>query len=288
MFVRGIDEIWAADLVEMQEFAKDNDGYRYILTVIDVFSKYGWMKPLKNKTGVEVADALSNIFKSSGRKPAKIWCDKGKEFYNKSVDKLVELYSTENEEKSCVIERWNRTMKERMYKYFTAHNTRRYVDVLDELVSHYNNTVHSSTKMTPVLASNKQNEGLVYLTLYDDVIHSPRNDTKPKFKVGDKVRISRKKGKFEKGFTPNWTEEIFTISTIQYTDPITYKIVDTNNEEIKGTFYTEELQKTTQDTFRIEKVLETKGNKLFVKWLGYPDSFNSWVNKSDVVPLDST
>ena len=177
MFVRGIDEIWAADLVEMQEFAKDNDGYRYILTVIDVFSKYGWMKPLKNKTGVEVADALSNIFKSSGRKPAKIWCDKGKEFYNKSVDKLVELYSTENEEKSCVIERWNRTMKERMYKYFTAHNTRRYVDVLDELVSHYNNTVHSSTKMTPVLASNKQNEGFVYLTLYDDVIHSPRNDT---------------------------------------------------------------------------------------------------------------
>ena len=108
---------------------------------------------------------------------------------------------------------------------------------------------------------------------------------KPKFKVGDKVRITRKKGIFEKGYTTRWTEEVFTVSKIQHTDPITYKIVDENNEEIQGTFYEQELQKTTQEMFRIEKVLRRKGNKSLVKWLGYPDSFNSWVDNSDLVKL---
>ena len=94
------------------------------------------------------------------------------------------------------------------------------------------------------------------------------------------MRISKLKRRFEKGYTPNWTEEVFTISKIQYTDPITYKITDASGDEIIGTFYTEELQKTTQEVFRIEKVLKTKGNKIFVKWMGYPDKFNSWIYKN--------
>ena len=104
---------------------------------------------MKNKTWVEVAEAFSKIFKE--RRPEKIWVDKGKEFYNKTVKALgVELYSTENEEKSCVVERWNRTMKEKMYKYFTANSTMKYLHVIDEMVSNYNSTRHSSIKMTPV------------------------------------------------------------------------------------------------------------------------------------------
>ena len=119
------------------------------MTVIDVFfSKYGWMKPLKSKTGLEVANGLDKIFKE--RKPDKLWVDLGREFYNKEVRKLVTLYSTENEEKSSVAERWNRnrTMKEKMFKYFSANSTRRYIDVLDEFVEQYNNTKHSSIGMT--------------------------------------------------------------------------------------------------------------------------------------------
>ena len=136
--------------------------------VIDVLSKYGWIVPLKSKTGVDVADALNKIFKE--RRCSKMWVDKGLEFYNKHVKALllafnVQLYSTENEEKSCVVERWNRTMKEKMFKYFSANSTRKYINVLDEMVNKYNNTRHSSIKMTPVEASDKKDENIVWLNL---------------------------------------------------------------------------------------------------------------------------
>ena len=126
----------------------------------------------------------------SGRKPVKLWVDKGKEFYNKDVKGLFELYSTENEEKSCVIERWNRTMREKMFKYFTANSTRRYIDILDEMVSNYNDTRHTSIKMTPAKASLKVNEKTVWMNLYGDEISEP---IKPKFSIGDKVRIHEEK-----------------------------------------------------------------------------------------------
>jgi hypothetical protein len=274
----------------MQQYADDNDGYRYILVVIDVFSKYGWMRPLKHKTGEEVAAAFRDIFDSQTngvmRKPDMLWVDDGKEFYNKHVKPLVQIYSTQNFEKSCVAERWVRTMKGIMFKFFTANNTRRYIDVLQDLVLHYNQTKHSSIKMTPTMASDPKNKHIVYSNLYDDMIHDS-SKPKQKFSVGDHVRITKKHGVFDKSYLPLWTEELFEISAIQYTIPITYKIKDMNGEEIKGTFYEQELQKSSQEVFRIEKVLKTKGNKLFVKWLGYSDDFNSWVDKGDVVALTS-
>ena len=140
--MNGIDEIWAADLINMQAFSQDNNGIKYLLTVIDIFSKFVWIMPLNRKTRQEVANAFSRILKE--RRPSKIWVDNDREFYNKDVQKLVELYSTENEGKSCVIEIFNRTIKEKMFKYFSANNTRKYVDVLDLLVDQYNNTIHSS------------------------------------------------------------------------------------------------------------------------------------------------
>jgi len=154
-----------------------------------VFSKYGWMLSFKDKTGKSVADVFKEIFKKSKRKPEKLWTDKGREFYNKDVEELgVELYSTENAEKSSVVERWNRTMKEKMFKYFTANNTKKYIDVLDDFVERYNKTRHSSIKMTPVEASKKANEVRVYRNLYPDLTRLPM---RAKFKTGDKVRIQR-------------------------------------------------------------------------------------------------
>ena len=173
-----------------------------------------------------------------------------------------------------------------MFHFFTANNTYRYIDVLQDMVTHYNNSKHSSIKMTPVQASLPENEAQVYLNLYDDVIHDTSEWPKPKFAVGDKVRITKKHTVFKKSYLPLWTEELFEISSIQYTNPITYKLRDLNNEEISGTFYEQELQKSHQDTFRIEKVLKTKGDKLFVKWLGYSDDFNSWIDKKNVASLN--
>ncbi|WAR13645.1 YMD3-like protein [Mya arenaria] len=221
------------------------------------------------------------------RKPKKMWADKGKEFYNKDVQNLVEIYSTENEEKSSVVERWNRTMKEKMWKYFSANSTNKYIDILNDLVDQYNGTKHSSIKMTPVETSMKKNENRVYKNLYAErkapgTLCQPLASSKPKYPVGDRVRITKKKKTFEKGYTPRWTEEVFSVSEIQYTNPVTYKIKDYNKEEIQGTFYEQELQKTDQEIFRIERVIQKKGKKALVKRLGYPESFNSWVERSDL------
>ena len=189
VLVSGIDKIWAANLADMKEFSKDNRGVTYLLCVIDIFSKYGWLVPLKDKTGKSFASALRVIFEE--RKPEKMWVDKGKKFYNGDVKSLIELYSTENEEKSSVVERWIRTMKERMWKYFTDNNTNVYIDILPDLVEDYNNTKHSSIKMTPVEASMKKNELAVWRNLYPDRLKPVK--VTPKFSVGDKVRITKKK-----------------------------------------------------------------------------------------------
>ena len=270
----------------MQQFSKWNKGFRYLLMVLDVFSKYGWIVPLKDKKGETVAEAFKTIFKE-GRKPQYLWTDKGKEYYNKHVKEILDnnkitLYSTENEEKSSVCERWNRTIKSKMWKQFTVQGNTQYLDMLPKLVKQYNNTKHSSIKMTPIEASKQKNQGTVYFNLYGDM--EPLS-AKPKFKVGDKVRISKyKRNVFDKGYTPNWTEEVFTVDKIQYTNAITYKIKDLNDEEIKGSFYEPELLIAKQDVFRIDKVIgrDYKKKQALVKWKGYSDDFNSWVNIKDL------
>jgi hypothetical protein len=187
--------------------------------------------------------------------PSKYGVTKGPNSTTSTLEKLVDLYSSENSEKSSIIELWSRTIKDRMFKYFTANNTRRYFDVLNDMMSQYNNTKHSAIKMTPVQASNPENLYQTYMNLYGDIVHDNSPRPMPKFSVGDKIRITVKKDVFRKGYLSRWTEELFTVSAIQYTDAITYKIKDLNGEEIKGTFYEQEMQKSTQDTFRIEMVL---------------------------------
>ena len=286
VIVNHIDKIWAADLVDMQKFSKWNRGYKYLMMVIDVFSKYGWIIPLKDKKGESVTNAFKTIL-NKGRKPQYLWVDKGKEFYNQHLKDLldkynIQIYSTENEEKSSVVERWNTTIKNKMWKQFTIQGNTQYLDMLPKILKQYNNTKHSSIKMTPTEASKKSNEGTVYFNLYGDM---EQVTSKPKFKVGDKVRISKyKRNVFDKGYTPNWTEELFTIDKIQYTNPITYELKDLNNEEIKGSFYEPELLKAKQDVFRIDKVIrrDYKKKQALVKWKGYSDDFNSWIPFRDL------
>ena len=231
----GIDEIWAADLVEMQKLSKWNKGFIYLLMVIDIFSKYGWIVALKDKKTESVSLAFDHIFKKSKRKPEKLWTDKGSEFISKHFKDFLKkhdviLYHTQNEEKSSVVERWNRTMKNRMWKMFTSNNNSIYWNKLDTLLDDYNNTKHSSIKMTPTEASKKKNEKQVFANLYEDEIY--RKPGKPNFSIGDKVRISKYKRRvFDKGYTPNWTEEVFVIDKINLTKPVTYNIVDLLGEK---------------------------------------------------------
>ena len=290
IFATNVDQIWAADLVDMQSFAKYNKGYKYILMIIDCFSKFGWAFPLKTKTGIEVADAFRNIFKQS--KPSFLYVDRGKEFYNKTVEQLlkkydIKIYSTENEEKASVVERWNRTIKTWMWKFFSANNTKRYIDILDNLISRYNNTKHRSIDCTPTVARKPSSYQHVFRNLYGKKVKT--RDLKPRFHRGDKVRITKKKTTFEKGYTPNWTEEVFTIKEVKTTKPPTYTIQDLRGEAIKGSFYDAELQKSTQDFFRIEKIIRKrtrKGEKeALVKWKGYDSSFNSWLPLSSLKEL---
>ena len=242
----------------MQLISKFNRGFRFLLCVIDIFSNYAWVVPLKDKKGITITNAFQKILKQSNKKTNKIWVDRESKFYNSSVkkwlkDNNIEMYSIHNEGKSVVSERFIRT--------------------LNDIVNEYSNTYHRTIKMKPVDVKDN-----TYIDFKKEV-----NDKDPKFKVGDHVRISKYKNIFAKGYTPNWSEEVFVIKKVKNTVPWTYVIDDLNGEEIIGTFYEKELRKTNQKELGIEKVIKRKSDKLYVKWKGYDSSFNSWIYKKDLV-----
>ena len=183
------------------------------------------------------------------------------------------MYSTYNEGKSVAAERFIIILKNKIYKHMTAFSKNVYFDVLDDIVDEYNSTYHKTIKMKPIDVKSDS------FTEYNE----ESNEKDPKFKVGDHIRISKFKNVFAKGYTPNWSEEIFVIKKIKNTVPWTYVTSDLNGEEIAGSFYEKELQRTNQKEFRIEKVIDRKGNKLYVKWKGYNNSFNSWISKKDLI-----
>ena len=234
------DNIWGPNLADMQLLSKYNKGIRFLLCVIDIFSKYARVVPLKDKKVVSIATAFQSILKQSNRKPNKIWVDKGSEFYNASSKKWLQdndivMYSTHNEGKSVVAERFIRTLKGKIFKHMTSISKNVYIDKLDDIVNEYNNAYHTTIKMKPI--DIKDN---TYINTDKEI-----NDKDPKFKVGDRVRISKYKNIFAKGYTPNWSEEVFVIKKVKNTVPWTYVINDLNGEEIMGTFYEKELQKTS-------------------------------------------
>ena len=257
-------------IADVQLISKFDKEIIFLLCVIDIFSKYASVVPLKAKKELTIVNAFQKVLNKSDRKPNKIWVDKGSNFYNSSFkkwlkDNATETYSTHNEGKSIVAERFIRTLKNKIYKDMTAASKNVYIDILDDIVNEYNNTYHRTIEMKPVNVKSGN-----YLEHNVD-----SNDKDPKFQVGDHVRISKYKDIFAKGYTPNWSENVFVIKKVRNRAPWTYVINDLNGEEIIGTFYEEELQKTNQQEFRIEKGIKRKGNKLYVKWKGYDNSFNS-------------
>ena len=232
------DNIWRVDLADMQSLSKKNKGIKYLLCAIDLYSKYAFVIPLKDKKGVSIVNAFNKIIKQSGRKPNKIWVDQGSEFYNHVFKRWLSrnniiTYSTYNEGKSVVTERFIRTLKNKLYKHMMATVKNIYYNVLDDIVNEYNNTKHNTIKMKPKDVGNNKR---VYI--------DEHNEKRSRFKVGDRVRIPEFKNVFAKGYTTNWSREIFIVNKINDTVPHTYNIKDLNDTEIIRSFYDRELQKS--------------------------------------------
>lgn len=283
----GINDTWEADLVIMIPHSSENSGHKYILTVIDIFSKFAYAVPLKNKTATCVTSAMRKIIANSKVPPRNMHTDEGKEFFNKQFQRLMESdqinhYHTYSSKKASIIERFNRSLKSRMYKKFSLNGNYKWVPILRNLVSDYNNSKHRIIKMKPKDV-NSTNENQI-LDIYRKLESNIEVRKKNVLEVGDHVRISKVKGIFDKGYLPNWSTEIFKIRTILKTNPTTYLLNDLNEEQILGCFYTEELQKTYEiNNYLVEKVLQHKKDQVLVKWLGFDDSQNSWIPKRDLL-----
>ena len=219
--------------------SKQNKGIKYLLRAIDLFRKYAFVVPLTNKRGESIFEGFKKIVNESGRQPNKIWVDEGSEFYNKVFknwlkDKGIEMYSTYNEGKSVIAERFIRTLKNKLYKHMAAVDKNVYWDVLDDIVKKYNGTINKSIGMRPKDVSDDVKAEYV----------EESNEKSARFSVGDRVRISKFKNVFAKGYTPNWSKEIFVVSRVKNTVPWMYVLKDLNGEEIIGSFYDRELEKT--------------------------------------------
>jgi transposase InsO family protein len=278
-FAKGINDLFQADLVDMQNYSRYNNANRYILTCIDVFSKKAFAIPLTDKRGSSLATAFEQIFADTV--PNLLQTDRGTEFLNSQVQEVFKKYhirhywSYNDDIKAAVVERFNRTLKTRMHRYFTAHHTNRWVDVLQSLIDSYNKTFHRSIGMAPndVTAADQKQIAERMFPLKVTPLW--------KFEIGATVRITRYKNVFAKGYTQNWTEEAFKIDERHSTSPPTYSLVDLSGEQIKGRFYEHELQNiiTTGD-YIVERVLKTRKRngqiEHFVQWRGYGSKFNSW------------
>ena len=230
-------DLWQIDLLDMQKYSKENDGYRYICVIIDCFSRYVWVKPLKNKTGKATVKALALLLMNE--RPKLIQADQGTEFFNRDVKRMLEafgpkLYHTYTDKKAAIVERVQRTLRGRLGRLFTKRRNFKWIDKID-IVTAYNNTHHSSIKMKPADVDEEHIANIFFNSL-------PNLKKTIKFSNGDRVRILIKKNQFAKEFEKSLSEEIFKIKRIQNTNPITYLIEDLDGEDIIGGFYTEELQ----------------------------------------------
>jgi len=260
---QGKDDVWSIDLVDMCENV--DKGYRYILMCIDCFTRYGWAVPLKDKTGVATWKAFSDIMKSSGRRPSKIWADQGTEFFNDLWKKNlgdITLYYTGNEKKAVMVERLNKTIKTWMWELFDENGNKKWVSLLPGLMERYNNKVHSSLGISPHASSLYWKELTVKQRskLVEDKADVGEIGT-PKYKLLDWVRIARIKKTFEKGYTGKWSSEIYQIVRIDLNEPVMYHLQDIDGEPVVGSFYQNELQKTSVSPEDYKKSLVKVHNK---------------------------
>lgn len=277
-----INDVYHMDLVDMQTFSEFNNGFKYILTVIDCFSRYGMAYPLKSKKPEEVIEGLSKAFKLYGI-PLKVFSDNGTEFLAKSVKSFlkelnIQQWNSKNPGKAVMVERFNRTLKERLWVYMTDQNNFEYIDVLDDVVESYNNTIHSATGYAPSQVG--QNEIIKILNKDNEKDES----NEPLFKVGDYVRVAKTKLTFEKGYETKYSRMLYKISGSRKSGNFNiYSLRDLANRQEPGWFYEKELSKVVIDRHekhRVDRIVrqrKVQGRlQHLVRWAGYPSNYDSW------------
>jgi transposase InsO family protein len=293
--VDNIGDLWQTDLICWESLAEHNDGHKYILVVIDCFSKFAFTVALKSKNSLDVVNAFKQIFENVKLTPLRLSSDRGKEFTNKNFQNLMKKHEIrfdvveDDQNKSCIAERFIRTLTSLIYKYFTSENTLRYIDVLHKLTYSYNHRKHRTIGIAPADVNDNN-----ILIVYHNILRNRKSvNKKPKCLVGDHVRVTRNKHIFSKNYTPNYSHEIFIIRKVILRSPIVYKLKDLMGEKITGVFYEQEVQKVTfseNDEYFIDKIIETKkkaGRKVaYVSWQGWPSKFNSWIDYSLIKKLN--
>lgn len=286
----GLDVDWQADLADMRHLKHYNNGYTFILICVDVLSRYAFAVPLKRKTPELVAKAFAHIIKTTGRQPWVLTTDSGTEFKGKLFQQFLQKedirhkYATSPDVKCAIAERYIRTLKSRIWKYFTRYKTQRYIDVLPDLVTATNNSFHRTIKRAPATVNN-ENQTKVWKLLYE----TKKSIPKPKFKTGTKVRIAIEKHVLSKGYRPNYSSEVFVVSKILKRHPATYKIKDAENEEITGVFYNEELIRVLEDAPTVRKITtvkksERRDGKLW-HLVKFEDKKESWIANDDLISI---
>ena len=292
------DQLWQADLTVLKQFSESNKGNNYVLCVVDVFSKYAWVEPLKRKTAQDVVHAMKTIVeRASPRLPDSVMTDKGGEFVNSTFRNYVSktlgknVYTSQNEVTKCaVVERFQKTLKNRLWRYLSTVSVKDYTSALPAIVRAYNNSYHRSIGTAPSRVRDAGDEIRVWDRLKAMEKVASKTSLKP-IPPNTPVRISLNKGNFGKGYQENWSMEIFyVVCHVKHRRPTAYKIKDYAGKAIKGTFYREELQIVDEpEQYDIEKELKYRRNKatgkkeVLVRWKGYPKTFDQWIPcQSDV------
>lgn len=291
---------YQVDLLDTSKYSADNKDVKFLLTAIDVFTKFAWAIPLKNKTGLAVAEALKRVIREvKPHHSLAVQSDKGREFKNKRVQDLlksrnIRFYTTENDDiKASVVERFNRTLQAKMHRYMTSKNTFEYLPALPGLLAGYNRSVHSTTGFSPEFLANSTDarihQAVWGIRNYVEQPWPPGNihKTGHTFKIGDYVRINKTKIAFRKSYIAGWSKELFKIKKINLTAPVTYQIEDQSGEEVLGNFYSQELLAAPEPEFYdveaiVKKRKKNKSTQYLVKWVGYPDKYNSWVDEKNL------
>lgn len=285
--MKTIYDTYQMDLADMSAYKKENRNHTFILIIIDIFSKFVIAKPLKSKSAQHVTEAMEKVLKEYP-KAKNYQVDQGREFWNSSFQNLMKkhklnLYHTFSTMKCSICERVILTLKRKIYKRFSLQLNHNWIDCLQEIVDIYNKTKHRTIKMKPVDIT-PENAKAVYRRVYSPFRTVESQAKNMKFKVNDKVRISKYKYLFDKSYFPTFTNEIFTVTKIKNTNPPTYLLKDFQGKDIHGGFYNEELSAVSDpDLYLVEKIIRRKGAKVFVKWLGFSNEYNSWIDKKDLL-----
>lgn len=299
VITHGINDLWDVDLMDMSNLADENDGVKYILITIDIFSRYLYAEPMKDKSAKETAEAIRRIMRKSGQQPDTFRTDAGKEFLGVAVSKFLEdreIYHqvSRNEKKANYAERVIQTIKKKIYRYLYHKVTERYIDILQDLVEAYNDNYHSSIKCAPS-AVTKENEVQIWADQYLKVEPKTFKKVKFKFMRGDQVRISQVRQPFTRGFGQTYSEELFKIRHRYGTIPPTYILQDLKGEKIAGLFYEQEMVLVTNEAnepeggkvYRVDKIVKERirrGKKEYlIKWKGYSSKYNTWEPEENII-----